>query len=170
MYIEDEQLFDCFLLQIVCCLAYYSNILLLNKQQNRSKLGTRPFDKMLVYALMFMVLAVFFSEQASLKQYSFIPLPNWHKLINVLLLVEQCSLVLYLGRVSGTLSRDLGEAMFGLNLILVLVLQEKDSVHGMVGINYSLIPLIINNGYMFYSNCRQLASRDNIEPPSFIKD
>lgn len=120
---------------------------------------------------MFMVFAVFFSEQASLKEYSFIPLPNWHKLINVLLLVEQCSLVLYLGRVSGTLSRDLGEAMFGLNLVLVLVFQEKDSVHGMVGINYSLIPLLINNGYMFYSNCVSLAaSRDNIEPPAFMKD
>lgn len=60
--------------------------------------------------------------------------------------------------------------MFGLNLILVLVFQEKDSVNGMVGINYSLIPLIINNGYMFYSNCRSLASKDEIEPPSFMKD
>lgn len=62
VYIEDEQLFDCFLLQLVCCFAYYANILLLNKQQGRSKLGSRPFDQTLIYALMFMVFAVFFSE------------------------------------------------------------------------------------------------------------
>ena len=85
-----------------------------------------------------------------MKDYSFIPLKNWHKLINVILLLEQCSLVLYLGRVSNTISKEIGETMFGLNLIMILVFQEKDSVHG--EIKYSIIPLLINNGYMVYSN------------------
>jgi hypothetical protein len=57
---------------------------------------------------------------------------------------------LYLGRVSGSLSRECGEMLFGLNLVLILVLQEKDQVHG--EIKYSIAPMLINNGYMAYSN------------------
>jgi hypothetical protein len=49
---------------------------------------------------MAMILTHFLSEQQCLKAYSFIPLSNWHKLINTSLLIEQCSVVLYLGRVS----------------------------------------------------------------------
>ena len=91
-----------------------------------SKLGSRPFDQTLIMAIMAMIIAIFLCEQQSLYQYSFIPLENWHKLVNVFLLLEQCSLVLYLGRVSGSVSRDTGEMLFGLNLVLILVLQEKD--------------------------------------------
>lgn len=72
--------------------------------------------------------------------------------------MQQCSLILYVGRVSNTVSKDLGEAMFGVNLALVLLFQEKDSTHGQVGINYSLIPVLINNGYMAGSNLMQLST------------
>jgi hypothetical protein len=44
--------------------------------------------------------------------------------------------------------------MFGINLIMILVLQEKDQVHG--EIYYSIIPLMLNNFYMLYSNFNQL--------------
>mgnify|MGYP006111418925 FL=1 len=44
--------------------------------------------------------------------------------------------------------------MFGINLIMILVFQEKDAVHG--EIKYSIIPLLLNNGYMVYSNLNQL--------------
>jgi hypothetical protein len=40
--------------------------------------------------------------------------------------------------------------MFGLNLVLILIMQEKDSVFG--EIKYSLIPIFLNNGYVVYSN------------------
>mmetsp|Transcript_8341 Transcript_8341/g.13953 ORF Transcript_8341/g.13953 Transcript_8341/m.13953 type:complete len:257 (+) Transcript_8341:321-1091(+) len=103
---------------------------------------------------MLMIIAHFFAEQQSLKAISFIPLPNWHKLINVLLLIEQCSCVLYLGRVSGTISPEYEAGMFGVNLIMILVLQEKDQVHG--EIKYSIIPLAINNLYMLFCNLQQL--------------
>ena len=79
---------------------------------------------------------------------------NWHKLINVLLLIEQCSVVLYLGRVSKAISAETEDTLFGVNLILILVLQEKDSVHG--EIKYSLIPILLNNTYVVYSNLTQL--------------
>ena len=45
--------------------------------------------------------------------------------------------------------------------MLVMLFQEKDSVNGKVGINYSLIPVIMNNGYMFGSNVMQLSSSDD---------
>lgn len=97
-----------------------------------------------------MIVAHFFAEQQSLKKLSFIPLSNWHKLINVLLLIEQCSLVLYLGRTSKSITQETEGFMFGVNLIMILVFQEKDAVHG--EIKYSIIPLLLNNAYMVYSN------------------
>jgi len=48
------------------------------------------------------------------------------------------------------MTKEVGEAMFGLNLIMILILQEKDAVHG--EIKYSVAPMLINNGYMVYSN------------------
>jgi len=48
------------------------------------------------------------------------------------------------------MSKEMGEAMFGLNLIMILILQEKDAVHG--EIKYSALPMILNNSYMVYSN------------------
>jgi len=44
--------------------------------------------------------------------------------------------------------------MFGINLIMILIFQEKDQVHG--EIKYSIIPLALNNGYMALSNLQQL--------------
>ena len=66
--------------------------------------------------------------------------------MNIFLLIEQCSLVLYLG----SLSKEVENTLFGINLILILVLQEKDEVKG--EIKYSLLPLIINNTYLFLAN------------------
>lgn len=101
---------------------------------------------------MVLTLAHFLSEQKSLQPYSFIPLSNWHKLINVFLLLEQCSLVLYIGG----LTPDAQNVLFGLNLLLILVLQEKDSVHG--EIKYSVIPLALNNLFLFATNFTNIFS------------
>ena len=70
--------------------------------------------------------------------------------MNVFLLIEQCSLVLFLGNLSGTLTNDVEATLFGINLILILILQEKDSVKG--EIKWSVLPLIVNNSYMVYTN------------------
>lgn len=48
------------------------------------------------------------------------------------------------------MTKEVGEMLFGLNLVLILILQEKDAVHG--EIKWSVIPMLINNGYMAYSN------------------
>ena len=58
--------------------------------------------------------------------------------------------MLYLGRVNGTFSRDTEQMVFGLNIIMVLIFQEKDQVHG--DIFYSLIPIVFNNGYVIWNN------------------
>jgi len=110
-YIDDEFIFYSFLLQIVSVYAFYPILYLFKKQgrggNKKSRLGSRRFDQTVVGAIMLMIFAHFLSEQKSLKQFSFIPLPSWHKLINVLLLIEQCSLVLYLGRVTNSVSKEL---------------------------------------------------------------
>ena len=118
-------------------------------------MGRRLFDQMMIAAIMVMTFAHFLSEQKSLSAYSFIPLQSWHKLINVFLLIEQCSLVLYLGG----LSKDLENTLFGINLVLILVFQERDSVHG--EIKYSVIPLAMNNAYLIITNLRSLTRSDD---------
>jgi hypothetical protein len=70
--------------------------------------------------------------------------------MNVFLLIEQCSLVLYLGG----LSKDVESTLFGINIFLILITQEKDSATG--EIKFSVIPLILNNSYLFFSNLRGL--------------
>ena len=50
----------------------------------------------------------------------------------------------------GNLSKEVENTLFGINLILILILQEKDEVKG--EIKYSLLPLIINNTYLFLAN------------------
>lgn len=150
-YVDDEFILYSFVLTLISMLSFYPIIYLLRKQATaNSKLGVRSFDQTLIYGIMAMILAHFFSEQNSLMHFSFIPLTNWHKLINVMLLIEQCSVVLYLGRVSESISKDLEDTLFGINLVLILIMQEKDQVHG--EIKYSLIPVIMNNVYVISSN------------------
>jgi hypothetical protein len=76
------------------------------------------FDQMMIYAIMIITFCHFLAEQKSLERYSFIPLRNWHKLVNIFLLIEQCSLVLYLGNIQ----KDIENTLFGINLVLILVL------------------------------------------------
>jgi hypothetical protein len=58
--------------------------------------------------------------------------------------------VLFLGTLSGTLNGDIEATLFGINLLLILIMQERDSVNG--EIKWSVIPLIINNSYMLFTN------------------
>ena len=153
-YMDDEYLIHSVFLCAISVFSFYPIIYFLNKQE-KSKIGRRLFDQMMIFAIMIMTFAHFLSEQKSCDQYSFIPLQNWHKLINVFLLIEQCSLVLYLGG----LSKDLENTLFGINLILILVFQERDSVEG--EIKYSVIPLVMNNAYLFFTNFRSLTSSSN---------
>lgn len=122
------------------------------------------FDQMMLYALMLITFAHFMCEQKSLQDYTFIPLPNWHKLMNVFLLIEQCSLVLFLGNLSGTLTHDVEATLFGVNLILILILQEKDSIKG--EIKWSVLPLLINNSYMIYTNFKSYFWREDSQMAS----
>lgn len=81
--------------------------------------------------------------------------------MNVFLLIEQCSLVLFLGNLSGSLTHEAEATLFGVNLILILIMQEKDSVKG--EIKWSVLPLIINNSYMCYTNFKSYFWKDNIQ-------
>ena len=108
------------------------------------------FDQIMLAAIMLSTLCHFMAEQKSLQSIAFIPLASWHKLVNTFLLVEQCSLVLYLGNLSGTLSKDIEATLFGVNLLLIMVMQEKDSVTG--EIKWSILPLALNNTYMLGTN------------------
>mmetsp|Transcript_14725 Transcript_14725/g.25055 ORF Transcript_14725/g.25055 Transcript_14725/m.25055 type:complete len:120 (-) Transcript_14725:786-1145(-) len=87
-YIEDEYLIDSAVLMLVSVLSFYPIIYLFNKQPAGSKMGRRYFDQMMIFAIMAFTFAHFLSEQKCFQAYSFIPLSNWHKLINILLLLE----------------------------------------------------------------------------------
>ena len=120
-YIDDEYVMHSFILAVFSIMSYYPVIVLFTRQ-HKTRMGTRPFDQTLIYAIMVIILFHFLSEQNCLKDYSFIPLANWHKLINVFLLIEQCSVVLYLGRVSNVISQSTEQTMFGFNIILILIM------------------------------------------------
>ena len=134
---------------MISFMSLYPVICFLNKQKG-FKIGRRMFDQIMIYSIMILIVAHFVSEQKFLAAYSFIPLSSWHKLINIVLLIEQCSLVLFLGTLSGTLNGDIEATLFGINLLLILIMQERDSVNG--EIKWSVIPLIINNSYMLFTN------------------
>jgi hypothetical protein len=123
-------------------------------------MGRRMFDQMMIYAIIIITFCHFLAEQKSLKKYSFIPLKNWHKLVNIFLLIEQCSLVLYLGNIP----KDIENTLFGINLVLILVLQEKDEVKG--EIKYSILPLALNNTYLFLTNIHNyFGSNTSVQVP-----
>jgi hypothetical protein len=86
-YIDDEYLVHSVFLCMVSVFSFYPILYLLNKNEN-SKLGKRMFDQMMIYAIMGITFAHFMSEQNTFKDYCFIPLENWHKLLNVFLLIE----------------------------------------------------------------------------------
>jgi len=86
-YIDDEYLIHSIFLCAISIASFYPIIYFLNKQK-KSKMGRRFFDQMMIYAIMVMIFLHFLSMQTSLEPYSFIPLRNWHKLINVFLLIE----------------------------------------------------------------------------------
>lgn len=58
----------------------------------------------------------------------------------------------------GGLGKDIENTLFGINLILILVMQEKDEVHG--EIKYSMVPLCINNVYLFVTNYKNFSGRN----------
>lgn len=86
-YMDDEYLLHSIVLCALSVLSFWPSIYFLNKQRNL-KLGPRMFDQMMLYALMMITFAHFMCEQKSFQNYTFIPLPNWHKLMNVFLLIE----------------------------------------------------------------------------------
>ena len=56
-------------------------------------------------------------------QYLFLPTDSWHKLANVFMLIEYCSLIIFLAR----LSREAASYTLAIGVSIIIVLQEKDS-------------------------------------------
>lgn len=120
-YLEDEHILQSAILCLISVLSFYPTVYFLN-QQNGKRLGRRMFDQMMLYAIMFMTFAHFLAEQKFMQAYIFIPLSSWHKLVNTFLLIEQCSLVLFLGQLSGTISHEIEAMLFGVNILLILIM------------------------------------------------
>lgn len=71
---------------------------------------------------------------------------------------------MFLGNQSGTLSKDVEATLFGVNLLLIMVMQEKDSVTG--EIKWSILPLALNNTYMVGTNAMRYYYSKNTDGPS----
>ena len=74
---------------------------------------------------------------AQAQQILFLPIESWHKLSNVFMLIEYCSLIIFLSRIS----REFEGYILALGICIIIFLQEKDSF----SYQYALIPLIFNN-------------------------
>jgi len=70
-------------------------------------------------------------------EYLFLPTDSWHKLSNIFLLIEYCSLIIFLAR----LRQELVGYTLAVGICIIIVLQEKDSF----SYQYAVIPLIFNN-------------------------
>ena len=69
--------------------------------------------------------------------YVFLPTDSWHKLANIFMLIEYCSLIIFLARVP----KELEGYILAMGICIIIVLQEKDSF----SYQYALVPLIFNN-------------------------
>lgn len=75
----------------------------------------------------------------------FIPHESWHKLSNIALLIQFCSLIIYLARIP----KYAQGYLLGAGTCLIIIMQERDSF----SFKYALIPLIFNNLLLIFSQC-----------------
>ena len=76
--------------------------------------------------------------------YVFLPADSWHKLSNVFMLIEYCSLIVYLSRIP----KEKAGYFIAVGTGIIIILQEKDSF----SYQYALVPLIFNNLVLICSN------------------
>ena len=69
--------------------------------------------------------------------YIFLTTDSWHKLSNVFMLIEYCSLIIFLARIR----EEIKGYFLAMGICAIIILQEKDSF----SYQYALIPLIFNN-------------------------
>ncbi len=68
---------------------------------------------------------------------------GWHKILNIFMLVQFCSLAIYLGRVN----QEFYGQILGVGVIIILVSQERD----FLSFKCTLIPVIYNNSVLVIS-------------------
>ena len=76
--------------------------------------------------------------------YVFLPADSWHKLSNIFMLIEYCSLIVYLSRIP----KEKSGYFIATGTAIIIILQEKDSF----SYQYALVPLIFNNLVLICSN------------------
>jgi len=137
-YIEQQFVF---LATVLSALSFISVIIVLARtHKNRGQ------DIVLTAtaALCFMVYRANLAFQIELTGLLFLQGDSWHKLSNVFMLIEYCSLIVYLARIP---ENKAGYCLaFGISIIIIM--QEKDSYH----YQYALIPLIFNNLMLICAN------------------
>ena len=74
----------------------------------------------------------------------FLPADSWHKLSNIFMLIEYCSLIVFLARIP----KNKAGYFLALGTAIIIILQEKDSF----SYQYALVPLIFNNLVLLCSN------------------
>ena len=82
-------------------------------------------------------------DSAEAAQYVFLPSDSWHKMSNIFMLIEYCSLIIFLSKIP----REKEGYFLAMGTAIVIILQEKDSFTYM----YALIPLIFNNLVLIFS-------------------
>ena len=78
------------------------------------------------------------------SDYVFLTADSWHKLSNIFMLIEYCSLIVYLSRIP----KEKAGYFIATGTGIIIILQEKDSF----SYQYALVPLIFNNMVLLCSN------------------
>ena len=112
-----------FLATLITACSFYSVVVVLWKQHHQ-----RGMDIVLikVSALCFLIYraTIAFNLTANVAtKIVFLPTDSWHKLSNVFMLIEYCSLIIYLARVP----KALEGYILAFGICIIIVLQEKDS-------------------------------------------
>lgn len=131
-----EQCFVFFATFVTAC-SFYSVVVVLWKKHKGRGMDIVLIKISALCFLIYRASIAFHLTADKAKDYVFLPVDSWHKLANIFMLIEYCSLIVYLARIS----KELQGYVLALGICIIIVLQEKDSF----SYQYALVPLIFNN-------------------------
>ena len=105
----------------------------------------RGFDVVIIVAIGLAQIMYKTALALKLNDELFLTENGWHKMLNIFILIQYCSLMTYLARVP----KERQGYVLGFGTILILLTQEKDYSSFL----YALIPLTFNNVLLVASQC-----------------
>jgi len=126
-----------FIATIITAFSFYAVVVVLWKLHKKRGLDIVLIKVSALCFLIYRSSIAFRLKAATSAEYIFLPTDSWHKLSNVFMLIEYCSLIIFLARIQ----EQLVGYILAIGISIIIILQEKDSF----SYQYALIPMLFNN-------------------------